>query len=260
MDFDKETSNISLKINSDINQLLLNNDLKNIDNPDDLKAFCDDLDNFNLQLPKDLFTYCTLFYERIKNIALDESKSTERLEMYFKVHYREYSFALEHLERKFQLKIEDEIINNDKLGFDISIVLDENTEKANSLEFWIIEIRKIFNQFKGTLKQTKDEFSNLQSSSLNEDLREQSKHSKLKLNIGGALAGYLFRELIDKGYLEPKLHNGEESYEGTAKAISEHFEMNGKESTFIKSMNPEKNDLSETKRQKLILPKKSDLD
>jgi len=85
---------------------------------------------------------------------------------------------------------------------------------------------------------------------------------KIQWKGTAALFGYLFMELIKKGYIEPELHNGEMSYAGTAKLFFNHFNVNNTTiDNLIKEINPahDKNTLSPTKRAKFTIPNLSDL-
>jgi len=83
---------------------------------------------------------------------------------------------------------------------------------------------------------------------------------KIEWKGSPALFGYLFTELIKKGYIEPELHNGEMSYQGTAKLFFNHFNVNNTTFENLKNeMNPGKCKLSDTKRAKFTIPNLSDL-
>jgi len=81
---------------------------------------------------------------------------------------------------------------------------------------------------------------------------------KIKLKGSPSILAYLMTELYLKGYIEPKLRNGDISYEGTAKMLWENFEIDTTLGNWIKEMNPGKCTLSDTKRQKFQLPYLSD--
>lgn len=71
--------------------------------------------------------------------------------------------------------------------------------------------------------------------------------------------GYLFNELVNKGFIEPPLYNGEFNYTGLAKFCYSNFKVNTTQENLIKEMNPSKNTLSETKRSKFTIPDITDL-
>jgi len=101
---------------------------------------------------------------------------------------------------------------------------------------------------------------------LNEPKTKQ-KNKKIKWNGTPALFGYLFIELVNKGFIEMPLHNGEHNYTEFAKRCFDTFEIKGtnKPLTTIgnltKELNPkqDKNSLSDTKRAKFTIPELSDL-
>jgi hypothetical protein len=76
---------------------------------------------------------------------------------------------------------------------------------------------------------------------------------KLKWNCSAAMAGFIISELIGKGYIEPPKKNGEWSYRKTAKICQEIFEINTQPSHLENVINPVRNTLAETTRQKLTL-------
>ena len=92
-----------------------------------------------------------------------------------------------------------------------------------------------------------------------EIIDKDSNNSKLKLKGSPSQLAYLFTELHLKGFLEPKLHNGETSYAGTAKILWDHFDISTTKENWIKEMNPNKNTLGDVKRAKFSIPKASDL-
>jgi len=85
------------------------------------------------------------------------------------------------------------------------------------------------------------------------------KPGKIKWNGTPSQFGYLFTELIKQGFIEPPLYNGEMNIKGFARLCWECFNINTTPQNLEKECNPNKNDLSETKRAKFTIPNISDL-
>ncbi len=90
---------------------------------------------------------------------------------------------------------------------------------------------------------------------------------KIEWKGSPSLFGWLFTELIDKGYIEFEKHGTERSYQGTAKLFFNHFNVYNKkgELTTIQNLekefnpDPAKQTLSPYKREKFTIPNLSDL-
>ncbi len=83
---------------------------------------------------------------------------------------------------------------------------------------------------------------------------------KLKWNCSPSILGHLITELAKKGYIEYPLFNGDPNYTGMGRLCSQIFEIEGKESNFIRECNPNLNSLSITKKSKFdCLPDLKDL-
>ena len=133
----------------------------------------------------------------------------------------------------------------------------EQSDAMYGIEFLAIDSKKYIES------ELKFQYSTLKF----EDENSERKFEKIQWKGSPSLFGYLFTELIDKGFIEPKLHNGEMSYSGTAKLFLDHFDIYNKKGNLTtlenlkKEMNPAiyKNTYSETKRAKFKIPKMSDL-
>jgi hypothetical protein len=88
---------------------------------------------------------------------------------------------------------------------------------------------------------------------------EVPKLKKIKWNGTPSQFGYLFTELIKQGFIEPPLYNGEMNISGFSRLCWECFDINTTPQNLEKECNPNKNDLSETKRAKFTIPNLSDL-
>lgn len=88
---------------------------------------------------------------------------------------------------------------------------------------------------------------------------EVLKMKKIKWTGTPSQFGYLFTELIRQGFIEPPLYNGEMNIKGFARLCWECFDINTTPQNLEKECNPNKNDLSETKRAKFTIPNISDL-
>jgi len=71
--------------------------------------------------------------------------------------------------------------------------------------------------------------------------------------------GYLFLELVKNGFIEPPLYNGETNYTGFARLCFQYFDIDTTPGNLENQLNPNKNQLSDTKRAKFTIPDLSDL-
>lgn len=93
-----------------------------------------------------------------------------------------------------------------------------------------------------------------------EHLSDKRNIEKIRWKGSPALFGYIFLELIEKGYIEPPLYAGDWNYQGLAKLCFQCFNVNNTTiENLIKEMNPKKHYLSETKKAKFTIPQLSDL-
>jgi hypothetical protein len=94
---------------------------------------------------------------------------------------------------------------------------------------------------------------------LDNNLVESNSANKIKWLGSPSLMGFVFVELMRRGFIELPLYNGEENYTALANHLDNFFEYNGKKSTLEKECSPKSNSLSETKRAKFTIPKLLDL-
>ncbi len=93
-----------------------------------------------------------------------------------------------------------------------------------------------------------------------EQFTDRQDLEKIQWKGSPALFGYVFLELVDKGYIEPPLYAGDWNYQGLAKLCFQYFNVkNTTIENLIKEMNPKKNYISETKKAKFTIPPLSDL-
>jgi hypothetical protein len=92
------------------------------------------------------------------------------------------------------------------------------------------------------------------------DLTKSTLEKKIKSNAPPALLAHVFHELALKGYIEFPMYAGEINLTGLARHVFEVVEIDTTLNNFIKEMNPGKNTLSLTKRQKFNLREIKDLD
>lgn len=86
----------------------------------------------------------------------------------------------------------------------------------------------------------------------------KQQFEKIKWKGTPAIFTFLFRELVDKGYIEPPIYGTEWTYSGFAKQCLEHFEIDVDHEYFARSMrNPE--GLVNTKKNKFRIPNLSEL-
>lgn len=78
--------------------------------------------------------------------------------------------------------------------------------------------------------------------------------------------GYLFLQLVEKGYIEPPLYNGDPNFTGLSRLCFQFFDIETTPGNLTKEMTPgtpkkgnDKNTLSQTKRAKFTIPNLSDL-
>jgi hypothetical protein len=99
---------------------------------------------------------------------------------------------------------------------------------------------------------------------LNEPETKQNER-KIKWTGTPSQFGYLFIELVNNGFIDMPLHNGEVNYTEFAKRCFEYFEIKGNKEKITtigyltNQLNPEKNSLSDTIRLKFTIPELKDL-
>lgn len=94
-----------------------------------------------------------------------------------------------------------------------------------------------------------------------QELNKIKPSNKVKWNCKPELFGWLFMELVNKGFIEAPLRSGETNYAALARFCNEHFEL--KSTTTLGNMervlNPDKNQLAYEKKQKFTIPYLNDL-
>jgi len=88
---------------------------------------------------------------------------------------------------------------------------------------------------------------------------EQGANEKIKWLGTPAQFGYIMTELIGKGFVEPPLYNGEPNFSGLTRLCFQAFNIDTTPGNLKNEMNPKRNTLSDTKRQKFTIPNISDL-
>jgi len=83
--------------------------------------------------------------------------------------------------------------------------------------------------------------------------------NKIKWLASPSILGYVFIELINKGFVEMPLRNGEINYSEFARQLLGAFEFQTTQNTMENACNPSKNKLSTTKRSKFKIPQLADL-
>ncbi|MCX6234985.1 MAG: hypothetical protein NT175_09745 [Bacteroidetes bacterium] len=98
-----------------------------------------------------------------------------------------------------------------------------------------------------------------QNNEIENPTNKPTKYEKIIWKGTPSVFGYLFHELIAKGFIEPPLHNGEINYTKCARLCLKYFDIKTTEGTLINMINPEKCNLSETKKAKFTIPEINDL-
>ena len=165
-------------------------------------------------------------------------------------------YYLYHLDFKFKEAF-DRIPNYRKiLGKAIDRCLEEssieNTKRMRRIQYFSVTLERV-NQVvqKAIIANTKtlDEVNRI----INKSVRPSVK--KLKWLCSDSIAGYIITELIDKGYIEAPITDGERSFAKTAEVCSDLFEFTTTSEEYLEFvLNPGRNRLSEIKKQKLLLP------
>ncbi|MCX6246339.1 MAG: hypothetical protein NTW10_01285 [Bacteroidetes bacterium] len=96
------------------------------------------------------------------------------------------------------------------------------------------------------------------------ELRAESKGrgdqiEKIIWNCNPSVFGYLFLELIKKGYIKPPVYNGDTNFTKFSRLCMEHFEIKTTPENLKKALHENSNQLSDTKRAKFFIPELSDL-
>jgi hypothetical protein len=96
--------------------------------------------------------------------------------------------------------------------------------------------------------------------------REQVRQPKqvperIKWNASPSLFGFIFGELVSKGYITPPTTNSRPSYERLGKLLYRYFDIDTTEANIIKELKPENpetgyrpNTLSDQKRENFLIP------
>ena len=86
----------------------------------------------------------------------------------------------------------------------------------------------------------------------------QTAKGKIKWKASPAVFSFIFRELVDKGYIEPPTWGAEWSYSGFAKQCLEHFDIQT-ESVYLEKAMRDKSSLAVTKTNKFTIPDYSEI-
>ena len=134
------------------------------------------------------------------------------------------------------------------------------------------QIRKAFLEkevslFTGFIKGSNSDHDKLQMTRYIEDCQNEIEPNgkpiqageKIKWNGTPSQFGYLFLELVAKGFINPPLYNGESNYKGLSRQCYQYFEIKTTSGNIEKELNPDKNTLSDSKRAKFTIPDLSDM-
>jgi hypothetical protein len=88
---------------------------------------------------------------------------------------------------------------------------------------------------------------------------EIHKSNRIKWVGSSSVFGYLFIELVNNGFIEMPLRNGEVNYSAFSRQLMNAFDVPSTEGNLANECNPNKNSLSLVKRNKFSIPRISDL-
>ncbi len=83
--------------------------------------------------------------------------------------------------------------------------------------------------------------------------------TKMKWNGSAASFGYLFSELVEKGWITPPQRSGKTNWAGFGKLCYLHFDLNSTIDNIIKEINPPKGQYVNNKRDQFTIPDLSSL-
>lgn len=88
----------------------------------------------------------------------------------------------------------------------------------------------------------------------------QTQVEKIKWNGTPEIFGFLFLELIRKGYIDVPLHHGKPNFTGFSRLCWEHFEIKTTPGNLERALNEENNRLTDWKRDQFKIPQLSEID
>jgi hypothetical protein len=81
---------------------------------------------------------------------------------------------------------------------------------------------------------------------------------KIKWKGSPSVFGYLFLELVKKGFIDPPPYNGEPNFAELSRLCFQYFDINTTPENLKKALNEKSNQLSDTNRAKFRIPESSD--
>ena len=171
--------------------------------------------------PSHVYGYLDFHYDKFINLATREHQGLDFL-----------FFIMENL------NISDKHKTIDKAG---KIKNSENpiTESRKTLILeWVAEKRKELKEAPNVTLETRD---------------------KIKWNGSPEILGFLFLELVRKGYIDPPLYHGKPNFTGFSKLVWQSFDINSTPGNLERALNESNNQLSDYKRDRLKLPLLSEI-
>lgn len=108
-------------------------------------------------------------------------------------------------------------------------------------------------------KETVKEWIETKNNEIETNRKPLQAGEKIKWNGTPSQFGYLFLELVARGFIDTPLYNGETNFKGLARQCYQYFDITTTPGNIEKEMNPNKNTLSDIKRAKFTIPNLSDL-
>jgi hypothetical protein len=171
------------------------------------------------------------------------------------------------------MEIYDELVRLLEIGAptDIKTYLDKeyltfrNQNPGKEIDFlWYIEesIKTIWGSMNGqNRKKFVYEWMEEKRKELKAEVKETGAQvKKIKWNGSPSVFGYLFLELVKKGFIDPPPYNGEPNFAELSRLCFQYFDIDTTPENLKKVLNENSNQLSETKRAKFTIPHLSDLD
>ena len=141
-------------------------------------------------------------------------------------------FVQEHLDINAKHELIDE-------NGQVSIITTPIAESRKTLiREWIAEKRKVLKDAPNVTQDTKE---------------------KIKWNGSPEILGFLFLELVRKGYIDPPLFHGKPNFTGLSRLVWQSFELDSTPGNLDRALNESNNQLTDYKRDRLKLPPLSEI-
>jgi hypothetical protein len=143
--------------------------------------------------------------------------------------------------------------------FDFLFHIDENTEGEKGLIFKKLDTSEEQYLSESKRKLIKDWIATQKKKLEEEQKNTQGANNKIKWNGSPEILGFLFLELVHKGYIDPPLYHGKPNFTGLSRLVGQTFALDSTPGNLERAFNESNNQLTDYKRDRFEIPPLSEI-